>query len=148
MPPGNYHTLERLARFCQQATTEDDCIEYLLDVSKYQPQDEWDEERNKKYEDFVKFSENEFELNLIRPKDVNCAQLESLTADKKRMLANALDAIFNTSVILAKMDIIERTLVKLDLEPFDYEDIDLVNLPQIFCKISFIVNEERSENLS
>ena len=70
--PGNYNTLKRLAKFCETVTTEDECIEYLLGVSKYQPQEEWDEEKQESYRKTAKFSQTEYE---VRVKDIilfNC----------------------------------------------------------------------------
>ena len=64
-PPGNYNTIRRLATFCESVENEDDCIDYLLGVSKYEAQNSWNDERNREYEQTVKFSETEFEVKNI-----------------------------------------------------------------------------------
>ena len=60
--PGNYNTLKRLKNFCQMAKTEDEIIEYLLSVSKYERQAEWSDRRNRRYER-VKYCNGEFEVS-------------------------------------------------------------------------------------
>ena len=62
MPPGNYNTLKRLADFCSKVNSEDECIDYLLSVSRHEVQEEWEEEQRERYQRQAKFSQTEFEV--------------------------------------------------------------------------------------
>ena len=54
--------MKRLAEFCSNANSEDECIEYLLGASIYEPQEEWDEEKQERYRRTAKFSQTEYEV--------------------------------------------------------------------------------------
>ena len=54
--------MKRLAEFCSSANSEDECIDYLLGASIYEPQEEWDEEKQERYRRTAKFSQTEYEV--------------------------------------------------------------------------------------
>ena len=78
---------------------------------------------------------------MVRQKDHDDKLLEGLPPAKKTMLANALNTIFTTAVVLTKMDTIRTTLALLGVQAQDYEDEECVTPPQILAKIVFIVNK-------
>lgn len=143
--PANYNTLFRLAHFVRKATSEDQVVDYLLGVSEYKRQSQWSEKRNRKYETKVKFSQTDYECNLIRLKDIDCEQFETVPKEKKELLSNALNTIFTTAIVLAKLDVVKSSLTLLGMEPTDFRPSRCVTIPQIYAKILFLVNKEENK---
>ena len=80
----------------------------------------------------------------MRQRDYADDILEDLEQPKKTMLANALNTIFTTAVILTKLETIRTTLNLLGIRIQDYKDDECVTVPQILSKILFIVNKHDS----
>ena len=78
---------------------------------------------------------------MVRQQDFNDKSMKDLEADKKTMLANALNTIYTTAIILTKMETVRTTLSIINVEPQDYEEEVCVTPPQILAKIVFIVNK-------
>lgn len=60
---------------------------------------------------------------------------------KRTLLADALNSLYTTGIILTKLDIVRASLTLMNLQMEDVEPLDCITVPQILAKILFIVNK-------